>query len=238
MKSLLLLGASNTYGIVGGGVPGPDGFPRGRAYKDVLRERLTDWTIRVRGVFGSGGIDWPETAPFLPDGNPWFADPPSGGAILLYGEAGPDEVSRGMVHPWRDFAAPNLPCDAAVLMVGTGDAIRGWPLGGGVATPPSVYGAAIRSTVHSLLEGGASSVILPVDTPIVPEVPAWTALIQAYQLEIYTLWAEQMTGVVPGPDLMVELADPAYYDPSDTLHPNEFGHERIADLYQPILEGL
>lgn len=240
VSKLLLLGASNTYGLVGGGEPGPDGKGRGRAFKDALREALEPlgWEVVARGISGAGGIDWPPSAPFLSSVSDWLIEDP-----VLFGEAGPDEYTRGILHPWRDYALANLPADVVILMVAVGDAIRGWPLSEGIPTDPAAYGNAMLQTCEALLANGAEKVILPVDTPIVcwdrlPNHP-WTQRIIAYREQIDMIWTLGVPGLIDGPDLMTELTttdtDPEgwqYFDGlSDLVHPNELGHQRIADLY-------
>lgn len=239
MKKILFIGASNTYGIVGGGVPGPDGYPRGVGYKDVVRSFFStlDCDTTVRAIFGSASVDWTPDAPFLPVGKEPFA---SMGPILLYGEAGPDELSRGAVHPWRDFVLPNLPVDIAVILLGLGDAIRGWPLGPGVPTSKADYKTAMLKIINNLLSNGAGKVVLPIELPVGANVPAWKARLDSYKAAIQEIWAMNIPNVIQGPDFMCALTTPGwtYYHSSDILHPNEVGHSKIAELFNTLLITL
>jgi len=241
MKKVLFIGASNTYGIVGGGVPGPDGFGRGLAYKDAVKYFLffRNCELIVRSIFGSASVDWTPRSPFLPAGKEPFKTQASSG-ILLYGEAGPDEVSKGTIHPWRDFVYPNLPVDVAMVLLGLGDAIRGWPLGPGLPSSKDEYQDAMLTIVNNLLNNGAGKVILPIELPVGANVPAWKGRLDLYKEAIQEIWAMNIPNVIPGPDYMTALTTPGwtYYHSSDILHPNEAGHIKIAELLDNLLATL
>lgn len=241
MKKVLFIGASNTYGIVGGGTPGPDGFGRGLAFKDAVRYFLFfhNCEVIVRGIFGSASVDWQPKSPFLPAGKEPFKTQAASG-ILLYGEAGPDEVSKGIVHPWRHFVLPNLPVDIAVVTLGLGDAIRGWPLGPGLPTTKDDYQDAILAITYGLLNNGAGKVVLPIEFPVGANVPAWKGRLDLYKEAMQEIWAMNIPNVVPGPDFMSALTTPwwTYYHSSDILHPNESGHIKAAELFDNLLVTL
>ena len=127
----------------------------------------------TRAFMGGRGVDWtPRSKPVL-------------GTIRgEYGEDTPDEAAidaqSGAILPFWDYAFPNLPADAAVLMVAVGDLVG--PLEGKPLITPGRYGRAMRDAVRGLLEHGAKRVILPVDTAVAFGIGSMTHSPQAEQL--------------------------------------------------------
>lgn len=238
----LIIGDSNSYGIVGGGdtTLAPDGFPRGRACKDVLRELRPGWDWQVRAVFGSAVVDWVPSGPYLPSGNVAYSkDALNSKGILLWGESGHDEVSRGKRHLWREIVIPEMPVTLAIINLGSGDAVRGWPLTAGVSTSREDYKRALHELTMALLNRGAEKVMVAVPPPIatMSAGAAWYDRLAGYREEVMSLWSVGIPDVLPGPDFFTELTTPDwryfYIDEwgQDLLHPNELGHQRMAELY-------
>ena len=122
-----------------------------------------------------------------------------------------------------DLIAPELPAEVATLMLGVNDALSFFLP---EPTPPSDYEANMREIVDSIFDGGVSHIVL-----MSPPIPADIAHLADDYLIPYrdAVWSicKGTVGVLCGPDLQVLLDPDLDFAPGD-VHPNAFGHEKIA----------
>ncbi len=132
-----------------------------------------------------------------------------------------------------DRAVPRLPRDVVTIMLGTNDAI-GFHEPGRIPVEPSAYGSAIDEIVGTLLAEGAGTVVL-MTPPANFGRDEIMGRLAAYREEILARCAD--TGrIVCGPDVFT-LLGPEDFE-AGNLHPNRFGHEKIAAALHETITGL
>lgn len=124
---------------------------------------------------------------------------------------------------FEERAAPELPAQIATLLLGTNDAVAFFLE---QRTPVEDWEQYMREIVDGLFAGGVHSVVLM--SP--PDANLGSAeaelLIHGYRERVLEICGDT-PGVVCGPDLSL-LLDPETDFQAGDLHPNAFGHAKIA----------
>jgi lysophospholipase L1-like esterase len=198
---LLLIGDSITEGCVSGPTGTDCTCDQGLCYAAGLSTYLgSDYQIVNAGVGGSTTADWASDAVGIP--------------YVLVGDT-PTPIFEGV-------AAPNLPADIVLIMLGANDAI-------GVFEPspiaPDMYFENLDAMVTRILDLDAGRVVLVRPPPLLAFDETVQDRLRSYGTEIDRLCAFTMN-VVCGPDL-TSLLTPDDFE-GDDLHPNAAGHDKIA----------
>ena len=223
-RKILLLGASNTFGVVDASA-GP-----AKGYKDHLQDMLGyRWNVVTRGAPGCRSQDWLPNAPIYVPG--------VGGFATASGESNSPETEVPIkVKLFTDYFIPNLPADLVVLQCAFINEATRFIMGTEAApTPRDVFGRNVRDIVSALLEKGVT-VMVPIDFPAMCDIQN---VLDGYEEEIRIIWElhRENPHFVRGPDLRnsLNLEHGTDFD-KDFFHPNNLGHMHAACLFaQKIL---
>lgn len=234
MPNLALWGASNTWGAVKDPLPNV-------SYAERLHQLLPGYTVITRGAPGSGTYNWrPDSFNFETD---------------YRGQRYPDESvppagSSKEVQLWEEFAKPSTagPDTTVFPLLYLADAFRDHPLvvqlnqwlnpDGPMypALEPNVYGGYYRRIVQGALDLGAKVIVPMSGTPWAPHLydgggPLVKDRLDGYDKELWhtLVMYRDHPRVLEGPDLRVALSEESYWS-GDPFHPNQAGHDLIADL--------
>lgn len=193
---VVLLGDSITQGI--------SSEPIGPSYASLLSDSLgAGFAVTNLGCGGTSSRDWS----------------PSAGISVCVGLPDPN-LPTNLYHA---LAAPNLPADLVVILLGTNDATGAFepaPL------TAAEYRAAMEELVTQLLFDGAGEVMLATPPPNFA-MPETAPTLLAYAAEISALCGTAGDAVLCGPDLL-HLLQPEDFE-AGQIHPNASGHAKIAD---------
>ena len=122
---------------------------------------------------------------------------------------------------FAQLVSPEMPADVVTILLGTNDAFAYLP----DKTPPDDYESFMREIIDELFVEGVGVVVLLTAPRSFPTPPIVSELLADYRTRILTICGDS-EGVRCGPDLFT-LLDATDFAP-ETVHPNRFGHEKIA----------
>jgi len=201
-RDVLLIGDSITEGFVSG----PDGVDTecggGLCYAARLDTLLGErFTVVNAGVGGATTVDWTGNVPGIP-----YID-----------------VDGAATPIFDALAAPNLPTDIVVILLGVNDAIGFFEV---APTTPDAYAANLGKLIGRVTSRGAEKVILATPTPLFAFDEIIRDRLSQYSEAIHALCMMHVD-VVCGPDLL-SILTPEDFEGGVDIHPNAHGHERIA----------
>jgi lysophospholipase L1-like esterase len=126
---------------------------------------------------------------------------------------------------FAERVSPELPADIVTILLGTNDAIGTFLP---ARIPVDEYERSMREIIDSVFLEGAAAVVLmsppPIYSPRSP--PIVDELLTGYRASIRAICGDT-EAVLCGPDVYT-LLEPSDFSPEDWVHPNRFGHEKIA----------